>query len=503
MESDLVHHQQHGARLDDLTGGLAYAIAENYLNRVVNGRPLGHKVFFQGGVAWNQSVRAAFQQLTGRGITVPPDHDVMGAIGVALLVREHMAERLASGNHAQSQFKGFDLADRCYESAVFECQACPNLCEINKITIADEPPLFYGARCDRFEEAGRKRHLGTDLPDLFAERTLLLLGGYVPPGERGLKRRVAIPRALAFYDLFPYWRTLFEHMGLEVVVSSPTSPRTVANTAERAAVETCFPAKLLFGHVLELLAEDVDFVFMPSLVNREDPLTGQSESNYCTFIPAMPHLVTAHLPFGPDGPRALKPQLHMQWPAVLRHELRQLAHTLGVSEHRMAQAHLLAQAAQRRFLGQMRARGQEIMAGLGPDQVAAVLVGRPYNTGDAGACQDLPGKLRKLGVLAIPLDFLALQDVDITSEHEAMFWRSGQKILAAAQVIREDPRLQAVYVTNFSCGPDSFLISFFRRLLGPKPFLELEFDDHTADAGIVTRCEAFFESLRSRRSLAR
>jgi activator of 2-hydroxyglutaryl-CoA dehydratase len=85
MESDLVHHQQRGAELEDLTAGLAYSIAENYLNRVVSGRSVGRRVFFQGGVAWNQSVVAAFETLLRRPITVPPHHDVSGAIGAALL----------------------------------------------------------------------------------------------------------------------------------------------------------------------------------------------------------------------------------------------------------------------------------------------------------------------------------------------------------------------------------------------------------------------------------
>ena len=76
-----------------------------------------------------------------------------------------------------------------------------------------------------------------------------------------------------------------------------------------------------------------------------------------------------------------------------------------------------------------------------------------------------------------------------------MFWQSGQQILAAGRIIRQEPRLQAVYVTNFGCGPDSFLLSFFRRMMAGKVYLELELDDHTADAGVNTRCEAFFDSL--------
>jgi predicted nucleotide-binding protein (sugar kinase/HSP70/actin superfamily) len=94
------------------------------------------------------------------------------------------------------------------------------------------------------------------------------------------------------------------------------------------------------------------------------------------------------------------------------------------------------------------------------------------------------------------MDYLPLDAVDISDRYDNMFWRSGQDILAAAKIIRDDPRLQAIYLTNFNCGPDSFLINFFREIMAGKSFLELEVDDHTADAGIITRCEAFLESLK-------
>jgi predicted nucleotide-binding protein (sugar kinase/HSP70/actin superfamily) len=99
-------------------------------------------------------------------------------------------------------------------------------------------------------------------------------------------------------------------------------------------------------------------------------------------------------------------------------------------------------------------------------------------------------------VLPIPFDFLPLRAVNIADQFPQMYWRGGQEILAAGRIIRADPRLHAIYVSNFGCGPDSFLLSYFQRVMGDKPALELEVDEHTADAGIITRCEAFFDSLR-------
>ena len=110
----------------------------------------------------------------------------------------------------------------------------------------------------------------------------------------------------------------------------------------------------------------------------------------------------------------------------------------------------------------------------------------------------LPYKLRKLGVVPVPMDCLPLDGIDVSDCFDNMYWRSGQDILAAARMIRQDPRLQAIYVTNFGCGPDSFLSSYVRREMAGRLVLELELDDHSADAGLTTRCEAFFDSLGCR-----
>ncbi len=144
MESDLVHHQQRGAAKEDLVAGLSYSIVQNYLNKVAEDRPIGNNIFYQGATAANRGIVAAFQQVCGKKITVPPHHDVTGAIGAALFA---MRER----DWAESKFKGFDLADRQYEITSFECSGCPNNCEIRQVKIEGEKPLFYGSRCEKYE----------------------------------------------------------------------------------------------------------------------------------------------------------------------------------------------------------------------------------------------------------------------------------------------------------------------------------------------------------------
>jgi CoA-substrate-specific enzyme activase, putative len=105
MGSDLVHHQQQGAKKEDLAAGLCYSIVHNYLNKVVSKKQVGERVFFQGGTAFNQGVVAAFEKVLDKSITVPPDHEVTGAIGAAILA---MKEK----DSGPSGFKGFDLSKK-------------------------------------------------------------------------------------------------------------------------------------------------------------------------------------------------------------------------------------------------------------------------------------------------------------------------------------------------------------------------------------------------------
>ena len=278
-------------------------------------------------------------------------------------------------------------------------------------------------------------------------------------------------------------------------MSDPTNPQTVADTQNHAMVESCFPMKLMYGHTIDLMRRDLDYIFLPSIIDRENIGSGQVQNNYCPYIPAAGQMMKSQLDIEESGARPLELAVHMSKPHSMKRGLTQLARQLGLPARQVRAAAEAAAAAQRNFYDKVHERGAEVLASLGPEHPGVVLVGRPYNTCDLGACMNLPLKLRKLGVQPVPIGYLPVRDVDITDEHPNMYWRSGQDILGAAKIIREDDRLHAIYITNFNCGPDSFLVSFFRRMMGTKPFLLLEMDDHTAEAGVVTRCEAFLDSL--------
>lgn len=147
-ESDMIHKQQMGHRIEDILYGLCQAMVRNYLNNVGLGKDVQDRVAFQGGVAFNQGMIRAFEEALDKPIHVPPHHEVMGAIGAAMLARE--AIRF---NGLPTRFKGFAVGELNYRTISFECRHCSNHCEIVQVSVDKKVVARWGGRCDRWDVA--------------------------------------------------------------------------------------------------------------------------------------------------------------------------------------------------------------------------------------------------------------------------------------------------------------------------------------------------------------
>ncbi len=495
MESDLNSLQQKGVEKENLVGGLAYSIVQNYIQKVVRQKRIGEHIFFQGGVTNNKSVVAAFEKVTGKKIIVPPHFDVTGAIGAAILARDSMK------NGQKTKFKGFDISKIPYTVDKFTCKACSNQCEIRRIRIEGEKkPLYYGGRCDKWEIEDRKGK-GVGIPNLFEERLAMLRDGYEET-EKDDRISIGIPRALMlYYQQFPFWRTFFEELGFRVVVSSESDNQLIKKSLEMIIAETCFPVELMHGHIMDLFEKDVDYVFTPFIINAKTEVDNSTSNCNCPWVQTFPFMVKAAINDEKQIEKMLVPTLNFKYfGKVLNKELSDfMFEKFGVSKKKVVSAISKADLAQTTFENKVILRGQEVLDNLGDDKEALVVIGRPYNTGDPALNLSMVEKLINQDVLPIPTDFLPLGSEHILQDYPQMYWPNGQKILAAARIVARDKRLHAVYMGNFRCGPDSFLAHFVHEEMAGKPYLELEIDEHSADAGMITRYEAFLDSLRGSR----
>ncbi|MDD3811113.1 MAG: acyl-CoA dehydratase activase [Bacteroidales bacterium] len=491
MESDLNSFQQKGEEKENLVAGLAYSTVQNYLNRVVAAKPVGNRVYYQGGVTNNRAVVAAFEKVTGKKIHIPPHFDITGAIGAAMLARE----RIKPGE--KSRFKGFDISHIPYKLDKFICKYCSNHCEIREVMIEGEKPFYYGGICDRYDVEERKGS-GLDIPNLFEERTSMLLEGFDTRLDPA-KRTIGIPRELTlFYQQFPYWRTFLEELGFNVVLSGESNNRLLTRSIEMMTCETCLPIEMVHGHVDDLMRQGVDFVFLPFIVNMPGEENNPTNNCNCPWIQSHPFMVRAAYSDTAEQHKLLIPTLHMRYyDTAFKDEISTFAkETFGIGKRKVMEALKKAEMAQEQFESKLKSRGREVLAGLEAGQKAFVVLGRSYNTGDPALNLNLVEKLRNMNILAIPLDYLPLEQENVFDYYPMMYWPGGQKILAGARIIAKDDRLNAVHLGNFRCGPDSFIRHYLRREMKGKPYLHLEVDEHSANAGMITRIEAFIDSLQ-------
>ena len=506
ISSDIKNAIHEGIHRDDIVAGLVYSICMNYTNRVKGNRPVGRRVFMQGGVCYNRAVPMAMAALMGIPIVVPPEPGLMGAFGVALEVEK----RIQAGLMEPSAVSLEILSQRqATYGKSFVCggggNGCDRRCEIATVHIENKSIPFGGA-CNRYYNLHRKIRVDADELDLVKKRQDIILGGAAAATNTHTantgRPRVGINRSFMVHAMYPLYATFFDCLGFDVHLPGTPSQHGIAE----AGAPFCYPAELSHGFFYRLIETDPppDYLFLPHV----KALPSQNHNDHawlCPLAQAEPYFLTAtfrrHLRrIGIPSDRILKPVLNLTGGlAAAREPLINVARHMGRSRKQARAAFDQAVAAQKRCAQTIDRLGQRALKMLAddPHRMSAVIIGRPYSAWADEAHMGIPRKLSSRGVLTLPLDCLPIGP-GATQSH--MYWAMGQRIIQAARLIANHHQLFGVYITNFSCGPDSFLINYFRRIMGQKPSLTLELDSHTADAGLETRIEAFLDVVKAWRN---
>ncbi len=499
MESDLVSYHQKGVATKDLIAGLCYAIVYNYLNRVVEKRKVGDRVMFLGGPSLNKGVVAAFENVLGRALIVPKHREVLGAYGAAISVHE----RMCLTNREETGFRGLESAieDRmAYTEKTCRADAlCHNQCKL-KIYDFDGRKSIWGGECGRYELT---RNRGTKETNFFELRRELwethMAGVYETLPESGRKifrpylqvdgrRTVGMQRALYGQQDALLWAHFFDRLGYRLVLTPPTNAQLSRMGIEAMTAETCYPVKVSHGHVKALVGQTA-FLFLPSVVDM-----GKSEDKekgfYCPMVQSNSYMVRIALDL--DMKTVLSPVVHLKYDVeTLALELAgQLKSKLSIPLHQIREALYYAKGRQEQFQRAVLKQGSEILATHPGGEPMVVVTGRPYNLYDERLNLRLGHNLAKIGVKAVPMDFLDVSSVDL-SDFPSMYWGLGARILRAAKIVASNTDFFGLHLTNFGCGADSFLEHFYRHIMGDKPYMILELDEHSAVAGVMTRLEAY------------
>jgi len=492
INSDIRKAIQYGATREDITAGIITSIVSNYLNRVVGNRAIGQNIVLQGGVAKNKAVPLAFSMLLDKDITVPPSPELLGAFGVGILAKQKLADGLLEKS-------SFDLEQILSSEIVYErefkCRACDNYCPIRVLKVNGHTYMF-GGRCNKYANSRKKNTIDeASIFNYIDTRDHLMFTEMAPPAEKFERRKdyvVGIPRAFSVYTLWPFYSWFFHTLGIETKLSEEILPEGVA----RVESAYCFPAEIAHGAVQSIIESGTEFIFVPHF--RDMPSYEEDvHANFCPITQSLPYYIKKAFT-EIDDEKLLSPIVTFKYgiEKALKGFL-ELAPQLEVPENEIERAFRVAYKKQQEFFSIYREMGIEALErARKADHPVIAILGRPYNAFTKDANMGIPKKFTSRGYSVIPFDMLPFEGSDIFSN---MYWYYGQQDMRATSLLKDEDNIFITYISNFSCAPDSFMLHYIKWMMGTKPFLILELDSHSADAGIDTRVEAFLDIIEGYR----
>ena len=485
INSDIRKAVQQGASRENITAGIVCSIVANYLNRVVGNRTIGGKIFLQGGVAKNPAVPLAFAMLLDKEILVPPSPELMGCFGVALLAKRKNEDGLLDERDVSIDQM---LTREIIYDSVFTCKACENLCPIQVLIVGGNKYMF-GGRCNKYTNM-RKAVKDVPVFDYVEKRQKLLFEEYAAPDLAETKRDyvVGIPRALSVHSLYPLYSWFFYELGIKTFLSDEVAHEGVARTE----AQYCFPAEIAHGAVQDCLDKGADYVLLPHF--RDMPSYEKDvHANFCPITQALPYYIKKAFP-DIDEKKWLPLVVSFKFGDEKALELfNVMSDLLGISEEETNAAFEKAIEKQNEYAVAAKKLGADALEeARAADRPVIAVLGRPYNAFTPEANMGIPRKFTTRGYSIIPFDILPFEEEEI---FDNMYWFFGQQDVKATRFLKDEDNIYLTYVTNFSCAPDSFILHYIKWVMGQKPFLVLELDSHSADAGVDTRVEAFLDII--------
>ncbi len=494
MNSSVKQAQKDGATVGDISAGLSRSVVKNAIYKVIrasSAEELGHEIVVQGGTFLNDAVLRAFEREIGGEVVRPAIAGLMGAFGAALYARGLGLERTETlGPAALASFK--------HTSAAATCHGCGNSCHLTINTFAGGEKYISGNKCER--GAGRKLPEGADIiPNLHAFKRAAL-GALEERSRDGARGVLGLPMALGMYELAPLWHALFTELGFRVVLSGPSSRDVYTKGQFSIPSDTaCYPAKLMHGHMEQLVERGVDAIFYPCLTYNIDEKHPDADNHYnCPVVAYYSELLHGNMESLRDT-RFLYPYLNINDQRALTRGL--LAYLNehfggGFTRSEVRRAVKVGFAAYDRWMADLRhegeaairwarARGARIM----------ILCGRPYHA-DPEIGHGIDQLATSLGFAVVTEDSIAAltnpSPVNVLNQ-----WTYHARLYAAARYAAEHADVQLVQLVSFGCGIDAITTDEVRSILESrgKLYTQIKIDEITNLGAVTIRLRSLIGAL--------
>jgi predicted CoA-substrate-specific enzyme activase len=493
MERDINQLLSKGNSVNEILATVLHSVTENYVKRVASEASIGKQICFQGATARNRSLVAAFEQRINRPIFVSKYCHLAGALGTALLLMEE--------HNTATAFRGLKLYEENIPVQTETCTLCNNNCSISVAELRGEK-VAYGFVCGRDYETQRKVSKNQSGFDLIRERRKIFSSAIKV--SKKPKPVIGIPVSLHLFEEFPVWKRFFSELGIRTI-SSDKNKESLKQGKLVAGAEFCAPIDSLYGDVTYLTSK-VDYIFLPVFLQAHDK-PKDSERYYCYYTQFSPSLIY-NMKGGEVKDKCLSPLLNFskgnfQVAVELYKCLNEIIPDINFysvyTALTNAFSHFNVQKEKLKDMFNHHFKDEK--------NLSVVLLGRPYVVLSPELNKGIPDIFNGLGIKTFYQDMLPTDKTEtgvVDSLLKKVPWYYASKILEAAHLIANTPKLYPVLITAFRCAPDSFIIEYFKKILtqSNKPYLILQIDEHNSNVGYETRIEAAVRSFKNHAALS-
>ncbi len=498
MNSRVKQAQREGASIHDISAGLSYSVVKNALFKVIKIRQpedLGRKAVVQGGTFYNDAVLRSFELLTGREAVRPDIAGIMGAFGAALIARERCPKDHASTLLGPAALENFEI-----KATKTRCGRCPNDCLLTVNYFPGGEKFISGNRCERGAGKEAKANL---LPNLYAEKYKRVFN-YRPLEEDEAPRGcIGIPRVLNIYENYPFWFTFFTALGFRVELSAKSSKKLYEQGIESMPSDSvCYPAKLVHGHIMNLLEKGCTTIFYPCIVNERSEKMEADNNFNCPIVTSYPEVIKNNIEQIQEKQAVLiMPFLPLDDKKRLTRRLAaELGHYFEIPFKQIKGAVKLAWREQDSFRHEMQELGERTLAHMEAEGIMGlVLAGRPYHA-DPGINHGIPELINALGMAVLTEDAVAHLSKVERPLRVVDQWTYHSRLYAAADFVSTRADLELVQLNSFGCGLDAVTTDQLQDILiaRGKIFTTLKIDDFSNLGAARIRLRSLQAAIKER-----
>ena len=479
MNSRVKQAQKEGATIGDVAAGLSYSVIKNALFKVIKLRDfdeIGKYCVVQGGTFMSDATLRAFELLTGRDVIRPDVAGCMGAYGAALLARDRAGETGTSGLLSREKIDNLQV-----KHTNVHCGRCSNNCLLTINDFGEGHRFITGNRCEKGAGAGKRSK--NDAPNLFEYKNKLLFDRPVLSEEEATRGTVGIPRALNMYENYPFWHAFFTKLGFRVVLSDQTNGKTYEAGIESMPSESvCYPAKLSHGHIMNLIAKDPDFIWMPCIRWERKEDEGATNHYNCPIVMSYPQALELNVDELGEGSKVefLDPFIPYDKKSELKRRLYELISEqrekdAAEGRGRVRGAHITraeideavnaAWQADVDFHNAMHRKGDEALRWIEEhDAHGIVLAGRPYHN-DPEINHAIPELVHSFGFAVLTEDSVAHKMLPERPIRVVDQWMFHSRLYRAARFVATRNDLDLIQLFSFGCGLDALTTDEVQEIL--------------------------------------